>query len=422
MLDRKFKSDVIFGYATQTGIVASSFLFMLMVTRFGSLETYGALMLLVSVSSTIGNLISFRTNEALVAFYKQGEATNDWGRCKFAIFASMFLDLLVGSALYAILYFNDRYIATLLLKDPAATGEVALYGYVILFSALKSTPFAYLQATERIKIVNAVTLAEQLGKLFIVVGLSFSSGNVSLRSVVIATLLPALCAMVIVYLPLAKALSTHLRHVATNWERDLTRDYARFSLSTFTSSALKAGNQNLDTLILGLATDTRVAGIYSTFRQFLSPFVFMTAPFEAIAYPRFVKAVVEGQNAKVRETILSINSKILFLFGAGAAAIIPMMIIYAQMTSLQLEGSSYIAFGFMLAAALLRGQLWWARPFSNAVNPNLSLTANFGATMLLLIALYPLILVFGLAGTALTILGLSLFLTSYWARALARYV
>jgi O-antigen/teichoic acid export membrane protein len=422
MLDRKFKSDTIFAYATQAGTVAVGFVFMLAITRYGSVELYGALMLLVSLSSVLGNAASFRTNESVVAFYKQGEVAGDLARCKFAIYAGILLDILVGSILLAILYLNDRLIASSLLKDAGAEREVALYGWVILVSALKSTPQGFLLATDRIKVVNAINFIEQLSKLIIAVSLVFFRGYLTLKTVIVAALIPAICAVLITYIPLAVALLTHLRTAPFRVERTLTGDYARFSLSTFTSSALKAGNQNIDTLILGFATDPRIAGIYATFRQFLSPLAFMTVPFESIMYPRFVKAVVEGRRTEIHKAIFSINRKLVRPYGLALIAAIPAILLYDLYIKINLGIMNFLALGIMGATAILRGRLWWSRAFSNSTNPRISMISNAGATLYVLVVLFPASHWLGMTGTASSMFVLAVVLTSYWFSELKKFV
>jgi O-antigen/teichoic acid export membrane protein len=421
VIDAKFKSDLAFGYGAQAAILATGFLFMLAVTHYGSVAIYGALMLLVSGSSVLSNLISFRTNEALVAFYKRGESTGDWSMCKFAVVAGILVDTVVGCVLFALFYSCSDLIASGLLKDNYAGGEVALYGFVVLANALRSTPLAYLQSTERLKLANALSLIEHLLKLALVLWLAVRFSKVDLRLVIIAALVPAFMTVSAGYLLLAK--SYFASFAAVTWRANgiLLRDYMHFSLSTFTSSALKAGNQNIDTLILGYLTDTRTAGIYATFRQFLSPLAFLASPFEAIAYPRFVKAVALKRHAEVRSMIAGVNRKLFLAFMATVLVIVPIALIYAWITNLQLETTTYLAFCFMVATALLRGQFWWSRPFSNAINPNLSLAANSAAMLFLLIALYPATWIFGLLGTTIGMLGLAVLLALYWNHALIRH-
>lgn len=421
MIDAKFRSDIAFGYVAQGGIALSGLLFMFVVTRYGSVATYGALMLLVSISSMMGSLLTFRTNEALVAFYKQGETDGNLAQCKFAVAAGICLDMLVGIALFSVLFSADTLIADRILKDANASDDVSLFGCVMFAIATKSSPLAFLQATERIKWVNTISLAENLGKLCIAGYFVIAAQTIVLREAVWAILIPAYGALLVAYPPLICTLFTRLRHTAISREPSLIRSYVRFNIKTFASSTLKAGNQNVDTLVLGLLTDTRIVGIYATFRQFISPISFLSGPFEAVAYPRFVKAVVQRQYDEMRNAIAGVNRKLLRAFGAATVVILPVTIAYSRLNNVPLDSQSYLTFFIMIITVALRAQLWWARPFSNAVNPNLSLVANSVATLFLLLALYPATWSLGMTGTALGMLILALLLNGYWARALVRY-
>lgn len=421
MLDKKFKSDIRFGYVAQGGIALAGFLFMFVVTRYGSVTTYGALMLLVSASSVMGNLLSFRTNEALIAFYKPAETVGDLGCCKFAIVAGVVVDIVVGAILLGVVALIKDSIATALLKDSNAGGVVSLYGWVVFATMLKSSPFALLQAKERMKWVNALTLFENLLKLTIVLALVMLRDELTLSDVVIATLCSNFVALVVAYTPLLFEMAVPLRGIEISRNADLLGEYGRFCVNTFSSSALKAGNQNIDNVVLGYVAGPQLAGVYATFRQFLSPLAFLSGPLEAVAYPRFVKAVSQGNRDEMRRGIADVNNKLTKALLFALVIIAPVSLLYSFYNKLPLEISSYVAFFLMMATALFRSQLWWARPFSNSVNPTLSLKANLLATLFLVMALYPLIVFFGLIGLTVAMLGLSILLSIYWSRALSSY-
>ena len=70
----------------------------------------------------------------------------------------------------------------------------------------------------------------------------------------------------------------------------------------------------------------------------------------------------------------------------------------------------------MALTAYLSGKLWWSRPFSNAVDPYISLKANLYATLFAVITLYPLTVMLGMLGAALSMMGMIVMLTFYFKR------
>ncbi len=421
MIDKKFQSDIWVGYIAHGGSALGGVLFMFVVTRYGSVEIYGALMLLLSLSRIMGHLFAFRTNEALVAFYKQGEIAGAPERSKFAIFAGIGLDLISGTVLLAVAILGSNVLAGTLLKDPDAAGEVALFGYVMLISALKSSPIAFLQATERVKLANTIMLFEVLMRLAIAGYTALSCYSIGLREAIWAILGSASLATLFAYIFLFEAIFGRLRTTRRPCDRRLIHEYLRFNLQTTLSSKLKAGNQNIDSLVLGLLTNTYTAGVYATFRQMLAPLAFLSAPFAMVAYPRFVKAAAQRRQNEMSKLIKSVNRKLLLAFSAAALVILVGADFYVRVNSLEISRSEYVALFLMTSSTLVTGLLWWARPFSNSVNPNLSLLANFLATLFLLTTLFPATWVLGMVGTASAMFVLSVLLALYWHYALVRH-
>ena len=75
-----------------------------------------------------------------------------------------------------------------------------------------------------------------------------------------------------------------------------------------------------------------------------------------------------------------------------------------------------LALTMMALTAFQSGKLWWARPYANAVNPNISLRANAYATVFVVATLYPLTGLLGMSGTALCMLSQVLLLTLFFRR------
>lgn len=420
MIDRKFKTDTAFSYVTQAGVLAAGFAYMAAINQHAGIETYGALTLLVALSGLLSNLVSFRTNEALINFYKRGEVQQNPGLMKFALLAGMLMDLLMGILLFACLAGFSSDIAQSLLKTEQAAPEVQLYAGVLLVQLISSTPVAFMMATGRFKAVNVVNLLNHASKVMLSLGFAYLGPGLDLRTAILSMLLPSAVLCLLVYVDLLRTLFMRLAHNRADTSASL--DYFKFSLRTFASSILKAGHQNLDTLVLGLVMDMHTVGVYGLFRQFLAPLSFLSQPFTALTYPKFVQAVAEHQREAVREAIHSVNRRLTrayFLVLIVVAALLEGYILWAN---LDVGLALAPAFLFLAAAAYLNGLRWWARPFSNAIDPKLGLRANLYATCLAPFLLYPMTVAYGAAGTACAAFLLALILSFYWLRMLRRHV
>ncbi len=420
VIDRKFRTDALVGYTAQAGSVASNFLFMTMVTRSAGIATYGALVVLAALSSMLSNLLTFRTNEAVVAFCKQAEVRGELARARLALLAGACIDLAVGATLLVTVVWLADPIARHLIKQPGAAPEVALYAGVLFCTLLRGTPVGLLQSEGRFGATGVLTLGEHVGKVLVLLALTAGGAPVTLRGAVLAVLVPAGVAAAIGLGVLAVRLTGRFRG-AGGVGRGPLREFLAFSASTFASSTLKAGNQQIDTLVLAGVSGPGVAGLYGLFRQFLSPLAFASGPLSAIAYPRFVQAVAERRGAAVRSTVAAINNRLAWGYGAMSVVIAVALGVYLDWMSIAVEPAQYAAFVLMVVTAYNGGRLWWARPFSNAVDPSLSLKANLGASVALLATLWPAASIFGINGVAAMMAAVSVALSVWWRRQLVRH-
>ncbi|MFH1819663.1 MAG: oligosaccharide flippase family protein [Pseudomonadota bacterium] len=422
MIDRKFKTDTMFMYGSQLGSMGSSFLFSLLVTRYAGVEVFGELTLLIALAGFLSNLLTFRTNEAVIAFYKRGEVNGDHGLCKLSLFAGVALDTLVGLLLMLILAIFADVVAGELLHNPETVGAIKLYALMVLVQLVTSTPVAYLMAKGRFKLVWTMSLAANGGKLA-VAGLFILAGSaMSLESSVMSMLFPAAVIYLSAYGYLLWLALVGLRKVRVCRSGGMIREYISFSVSTFMSSTLKAGNQNIDSLVLGYLAGTHTVGLYGLFRQFLGALPFLSSPFTALVYPKFVEAVAGHKISLVRKSIGLVNRRLIVAYVIVSMLIIVCLTAYLWWIREGLHLGEKVSFLLLLTAAIVNGLLWWSRPFSNSVNPDISLRANLYASGFLLISLYPSIQFSGMMGAASCMLLLALMLYVYWTKVMRNYV
>ncbi|QXE91556.1 glycosyltransferase [Geomonas subterranea] len=412
LIDQRFKKNLLFNYATQAVGITAGFVTTTLIARNAGLHTYGLIGLLAALGGVLTNLLSFRTNEAVVSFYKKGEVENDPGSRRLALVAGMLIDLCVGLFLYFLVSGLAPFIARTLLKEPGEYPGVALYAGIMLSSFLRGTPLGLLIALERFRLVNLITLTEQLLKMLAVALLVHAGSPVTLRGIVTAYLVPAVAVTLFVYCyPVARL--ARLR--GARIPRGRVVDYAQFSISTFVSSTLKAGNQNVDTVVLGVFTTPAAVGAYTLFRQFLAPISMVTTPFSSQSYPRFSEAVARRRLDDISQTVRHANRLLMKAFLALCIVIVPGLFIYDRWNGLGFTWQHYLTFALLLVNALVLQRLWWCRPFAVAFDPNISLRGNLIYSLSL-----PLCLVLAVSSAGLIGVGAALTLTAllqwaYWS-------
>ena len=402
LIDKQFKGNVLFSYGTQLFVVGVGFISTTLITHYAGIATYGMIATMTALSGILANLMTFRTNEAVINFYKQGEVKNIPGLCRLALLAGLSLDMVMGGLLFLLVQLFSPIIAASLLKQSDLQADVALFSSIMLAKFLRGTPLGLLVAEERFRLINSLNLVEQLFKALLLSVMVFSGISLTFANIIWSMLIPSVLVTCTVYVfPLIK-LAGSLRGVPL--PRDRWRDYGHFTLSTFLSSTLKAANQNIDTIILGYFTNPANVGIYSLFGQFLSPIAMLAVPFTNQITPLFVKAVVENRLEDIRLAINHANRLLMKGFILMLLLISPIIYIYGNLNKLNFTLEHYVVFIVMIISAFFIQQLWWGRQFSIAVDARISLLANAISVCLTIVCVTVFTQLFGLIGCSIGML------------------
>ena len=419
MIDARFKGNVLFSYGTQIVGLGLGFVSVTLMTRFAGIHTYGMVAALTALAAVLTNLLTFRTNEAVVNFYKRGQVEKAPGLCRLALIGGLILDMAMGWLLFFMVQCFAPSIATSFLKDSNASSAVSLYSAVIFATFLRGTGYGLLVAEEQFRYINGLSILEQAVRVALLAAIVLSGATLSLDNIVLTMLFPAVAITAAMYVHPVKRLLGELRHISL--ERQRVGEYARFSLSTFASSTLKAGTNNVDTLILGYLTNPTSVGIYQLFRQFLGPIAMMAGPFSTQIYPRFAHAVAERRSRDIRTTIKHANGLLTKGVLAALLVITPLLIGFLKWNGIRLAAEDFIACALMAISAYVLQQLWWTRAFAISHNPNISLVSNIVYALFVLILVYTFTAALGLLGTALGMLLSAFAIYLYWQWVLARF-
>ncbi len=86
LIDARFKGNVLFSYGAQVATIGLGFISVTIITRYAVIETYGMVSMMTLLSAILSNLLTFRTSEAVVNFYKRGQAENMPGLSELSLF------------------------------------------------------------------------------------------------------------------------------------------------------------------------------------------------------------------------------------------------------------------------------------------------------------------------------------------------
>ena len=419
IIDKKFRSNVLFSYGSQALKLALGFAWTTLLIKQIGIHLYGAITLLTALSATTSALLTFRTNEAVVQFHRLAEHQGNHGMARLALVAGLALDAMGACVILFLAYLLSPFISSLLLKDVSLAPSVELYSWVMVATFMRGTGIGLMAARDRFKVINAFVVMEQLGKLLILIGMLYLGTSLSLEYIIwVILLVTGLTTICLLSLVARELLLTRGAVIPTG---ELGR-YFRFSASTFVSSTLKAATQNVDSLIIGGVTGPASAGVYGIIKQFLSPLLILTGPFTEQIHPRFVSAVAGKQFADIRETIRTIGLKFWRWSTLLSVGIFVAISVYWVAVGLPLTAANFLTFLFSLASTLLLQQLWWSRGFALSIDPNISIRANIYYGLLMLSLVTALTFRLGLAGGAAGVLISAMVIVYYWHGTLKKWL
>lgn len=420
LINKKFLSDIRLNYLVQALNVCFGFFTITIVIKHSDINVYGMLTIIMAVGATLTNFIGFRTNEAVVRYFKRGILKNNRELQFFSLVAGSIIDVTIGVLTLIIMHFFAGVIAFYLLKDSVQIEAVELYSILVAQMFLRSTGYGILTAKERFKQISIISALEQMIKMIIFGCGALVLYEFQLDDIMILMLIAALPFTVFFLYVLSEELS---RPPIRRWLRARWfNHYLRFSLSTFSSSILKSGHKNLDELVLGYYSNSATVGIYNLFKKFIAPLSMLATPYASQIYPKFVEAFSNQSIEAVQSTIQK-GSRTLTIHGCLIMLpILPVAYMYFSWNKIDVSKTEYIAFFILLFSSFILQRLWWARSFSLATKPQLSIAANAIALVATCVVLPILISLFsGILGVVISIFIINIYLHLFWIRQLHKY-
>ena len=289
LIDKKFISNARVNYVAQLLGMGLGFISVTLLVKFGGLELYGMMAVMLALGATVTNLISFRTNEALVRFYKRGASKSNHELQYFSVSAGLCLDIVTGLALLTIIQIFAEAIGLYLLKSTTQQDAISLFSLMASANFLRGTGYGLLTAQEQFNAISVLGVLEQ-GIKVVCIGLGiWSLEDLQLHNIMLLIFISSIpFTFYYIFIAVKQLFTRPLRR----WTRKKwVRLYWSFSLNTFISSTLKSGYKNMDAVILGYFSSPAMVGLYNLFKQFISPLNMLSAPYSSQIYPKFVDAL-----------------------------------------------------------------------------------------------------------------------------------
>jgi len=409
LFKKSFISSLLFSYSSQGIIILAGFLQLYLINRFFGIEVFGQFSIIVATIGIFSSIVTARSSEAVTRFLKREELNANWGNAKLTVIIGLVIDIVTALLLLLLSYLVSSWFAELFLKNSALDLELFLYAFVVFFGFLKGTCMGFFQAKEQFITIN---MFNALGAVFNIVAISIALlfFEHSLKILILAFVISSGISFFLTFIIFYNRFITQFSRSPLVFNTLLMKEYWSFNVKTFFSSSLKAGNQNVENLILGFFVNAESVGIYQTIKKTLGPIAIAVQPLSMLIYPKMIELVEKKEFNKLQLIIRKISlvvgiCALIFgvIIGSSLSIIFELMdVVYEP------EYLSY--FIIIFAASLIASLLWWVRIFSNAVNPIYSVYLNLIATFFQLIITSILTFFYGLYGMLFALLLLQIIL------------
>lgn len=412
LINTKFKKDILFSYFTQVIVIIFGFINIYIITNYAGIEKFGQLSILVSTVGFMSLLLTARSGEAIVKFYKREKINHNYQNAKAYLFYGVVLDIITAILLFGLTWALSSFIATSFLKDTTLADVVTTFAFINVFFFLRGTMSGYLQANEMFYIFNGLKIID-VSVLALVLYLTLTSVGSELINIVDSYIYTKIIIFTLTFIIFVIHYVKEFRGIKVQLKKEFLKEYLKFNIITFSSSSLKAGNQNFDSLVLSYFASPTIVGVYAIIKKFFMPIQVMVSPFSTITYPKLTKLWYEKKYKEFDNTIKKIV-KLLFL---GTILYFILLSLFSDLLisifKLEYEDINILLY-LMMGVFIFTPLLWWTRSFSNIVNPNYSLYAGMYYTIFQ-IMLLPLAVSYGGIINLLVVLNLLVFgLFLYW--------
>lgn len=400
LLKIRRKLGSIYFYSALTSLIGAILSFIYV--KYAGYEEFGLFVLLMSMVGVMLDIVSSRTSEGVTYFSKL-----DHDR-KNVIFSGCVFDIAIATIFTLVIflfYFYYNKFEALVSIDGQAVILYALYPFTrILFG----TTQGLLIADEKYNVVIIINFISSFIRLFSTFFIIYYS-ELNHTSIALTYAISTF-----VFFPLL----IRTLYLSSFWDlanRIVVPGFFSYSVKTFLSSLVKSGNKKIDNLIIGFYIGPAFLGLYELCKKIVLPITFLVNPLSNIYFPAFVTNYATGNFEKIKNVIKK-SSFYISTLQLIYAFVTVLAIIYLPMgifDGYEFDEIIFVYLSVLISFSFIQ-HTWWCRPFSNSVDPKLSLYVNLLMTLGYLCIVLPLTAFYGKDLFLILIPLLNLFLYLCW--------
>ena len=417
MINKHFKINTLITYGANAIVMGSGFILMFMINKYAGVKTYGELAIIVSTAGIIASLLTARSGEAVTRFFVREKILNNMQNAKLIVVTGLSVDFILGILVFLFFYMLSDTIASKFLDRPELAWSVWIYGFITISTFVRGSMIGYFQSHEFFRVINSIQILEAMLKVGFLLISFFILNHININYIIYSYILASFFVTLYVSIVFFYRFLKEFKSISINCNKTLIKEYFDFNMKTFFSTTLKAGNSNIDNLILGYFTDTKTVGIYQSLKNILTPINFIATPFGMMTVSKLTKLYNEKKFLEFKNLIKTITLKILQISLVVSLVLYVLLPYILQILNIDNITFSYqIVFIAMILYSLLTVSMWWSRIFATIVNPMMSV---YGGLFLLLYNFTIMVLLtykFQIYGLAVGIVIGYLVLYVYWIK------
>ena len=273
--------------------------------RLLGVAAFGLLGMVMSFTSSVNRLLSFRIGELVVKYGGEYLAQNKKDRASAILKSAALTEIATSLSAYALLYILAPLASQFIIKDPAATAFIRFYALALLSNFVTGTAAALLQLGNNFRSQALIGLGQNILTASIVTYAYFSDGDIWL--VLTAYLIgKAFFGFSLGFWGLRRANQL----LGSDWLRarfDLLpprREFWSFAFSSNLSGTVNLLTRDSEILWLGFLLPGEAgkiaAGYYKTALAIINLILMPINPFIATTFPEIARAVGEGAWDKLK--------------------------------------------------------------------------------------------------------------------------
>lgn len=364
--------------------------------RLLGVASFGLLGMVMSYTTSVNRLLSFRMSEAVVRYGGEYVERKDQQKTAALIKASSFAEGVVSLIAFLVVILSADLATRYILKTPDTQRLLTLYAFGLLANFNVETSTGILQITHKIKLQGLINLLQAVVSTGVIVAAYFLNGTLE------AVLSGYLVGKIISGLGILIAAQIQTYHLLKkNWFKASIKDLpdlkemAKFAFSSNLSATAILAFRESELLWIGLFLSTEAAGYYKAAYAIVSLLSVPANPLILTTYPEINRLIVQKSWARLHDFLRKITT---FSFIYNAA--ITLGLIFFGTFILRIYGEQYEA-AYPALIALLVGFVFnyiffWNRPLLLSLGlPAFPFKSTLIAGIIKIVLAFPLVPRFG---------------------------